>query len=219
MAIKVLLVEDHTLIRTSLRALLERQPDIKVVGETANGREAVEMASDLSPDIVLMDVVLRGSEVTGMQATQKIMESNADAKVVALSVMEDLTYVKRMLSAGACGYLFKGCTEDELVAAIHTVLTGKTYFSEDALRVVQEDYVSAVQNQDGSRKSKLTAREVEILQRVASGEPSKSIAVDLNISRKTVDAHRHKIMEKLNIWSVAELTQYAMHEGIITDDE
>ncbi|MFQ5649851.1 MAG: response regulator [bacterium] len=219
MPLSVLLVEDHTLIRASLRALLEKQPDINVVGEIGDGQKAVDLAEELSPDIVLMDIMLRGSQVSGMQATQKIMAANPETKVIALSVMEDLTYVKRMLSAGACGYLFKGCTEDELVEAVRTVVSGKSYFSEEMLQVIQEDYVTTVQSEDGSAQKKLTARELEILQRIASGDPSKSIASDLNISRKTVDAHKRNIMEKLNIWSIAELTQYAMREGIIGEDE
>jgi len=218
MKIRILLVEDHTIVRTSLRALLERQQDIEVVGETGDGVEAVDLIEQLSPDIVLMDVALRGSKLNGMQATQKITDSTISTKVIALSLIEELSHVKQMLSAGASGYLFKGCSEDELLAAIHSVSGGKTYFSKKALRAIQEDYVTNAQN-PADAGSKLSPRELEILKRLVSGHPSKFIAGDLDISRKTVDAHKRRIMQKLNIRSIAELTRYALRERIIVDDE
>ncbi len=218
MKIRVLVVEDHTIIRSSLRALIERQQDIEVAGETGDGREAVDLARKLAPDIVLMDVSLRGSGLTGIQATQEITNLKTGAKVIALSVIEELSHVKRMLAAGASGYLFKGCTEAELIAAIHAATNGQTFFSEDATRVIQEDYVAIVQNPE-SAPSNLSPRELEILKCLVAGHPAKYIAGELEISRKTVDAHKRKIMEKLNIWSIAELTRYALREGIILEDE
>lgn len=219
MKIKVLLVEDHTIISSGLHAILEPQADIEVVGKTVNGREAVELAARLSPAVVIMDVVLRGSEISGIEATRQIAELNKDVKVIALSVMEDLAYVKSMLAAGASGYLFKGCSTEELLEAIHAVLQGEVYFSEGARRVVEQDYVNLVQNPLKSHKGELTDREIEILKFVALGKNAKEIADRLDISRKTVDVHKRKIMEKQNLWSVAELTKYALREGIILEDE
>ncbi len=217
MAIKVLVVDDHTIIRSSLRVLLEQQSEVDVVGDSADGMTAIELARQLSPDVVLMDVMLRGSEVSGIEATQKITEVMPETKVIALSVVEEITYVKRILAAGATGYLFKGCTEEELVEAIHSVVKGQSYFSEGALQVVQEDYVTTAQSQ--GNYSKLTVREMEILKLIASGLPTKGIAAELRISRKTVDAHKRNIMEKLEMWSVAELTRYALKEGIIVEEK
>ncbi len=219
MAIKVLLVDDHDLVRASFCALLERQRDIRIVGQTGDGQDAVEQAAQLCPDVVLMDVTLRGSAINGIQATQRITAACAEAKVIALSVNEELVYVKGMLAAGARGYLFKGCSEAELVDAIHSVVEGKTPFSEGARLAVQEDYLNIIQSPDQSPKARLTARELQVLEMVVAGYPSKGIAIDLNISRKTVDAHRHKIMEKLDIWSVAELTRYALREGVVVDED
>ncbi len=213
------MVEDHNIIRASLQALIERRGDLHVVGATSNGEEAVSLAERLKPDVVIMDVVLRGSNMTGMQATREITRSRTGCKVLALSVMEDLAYVKGMLAAGASGYLFKGCSEDELLEAIQAVLAGETYFSEEARHVIQEDYVNLVQKPPGDAPGELTDREREVLRLTALGQSSKSIAADLNISRKTVDAHRRKVMEKLDIWSVAELTKYALRERIILDEE
>ncbi len=218
MKIRILLVDDHTIIRCSLRALLERQHDFEVAGETPDGREAVDMVEQLAPDIVLMDVALRGSDMSGIEATRKITDLQTGTRVIALSLIEALSHVKQMLAAGASGYLFKGCREDELLAAIYAVLEGRTYFSEEAARVIQEDYVAIVQHAIDAG-CKLSPREFEILKQLVSGHPTKFIADELHISRKTVDTHRHRIMRKLSISSIAELTRYALREGIIMGDE
>lgn len=217
--IKIILVEDHTIVRSSLRALLDRQPNIEVIGEAATGEEAIELASQLPPDIVIMDVVLRGAEINGIKATRKIIDMKKGIRVIALSVIEELAYVKSMLSAGASGYLFKGCTEDDLMEALNNVMQGKIYFSEEAGRVVHEDYVNLIQSPAKSRDGELTSRELDIIRLVALGENPKEIADRLRISRKTVDAHKRKLMGKLNLWSDAELTKYALREGIIREDE
>lgn len=219
MKIKVLLVEDHTIIRSSLRVLLERQPGIEVIGEAATGEEAIELAGQLLPDIVIMDVVLRGAEISGIQATRKIIDLQKGIRVIALSVMEDLAYVKSMLSAGASGYLFKGCTEEDLMEALHDVMQGKVYFSEEAGRAVHEDYVHLMQTPAKPRAGELTSRELDIVRLIALGENPKEIANRLSISRKTVDAHKRNLMEKLSLRSDAELTRYALREGIIREDE
>lgn len=219
MKIKVILVEDHTIIRSSLRALLERQPDIEVIGEAATGEKAIDLAGQLLPDIVIMDVVLRGAEISGIQATRKISDMKKGIKVIALSVMEDLAYVKSMLAAGASGYLFKGCTEEDLMEALNNVMQGKVYFSEEAGRAVHEDYVHLMQTPAKLRAGELTPRELDIVRLIALGENPKEIANRLSISRKTVDAHKRSIMEKLGLKSDAELTRYALREGIIREDE
>ncbi|MCK6622037.1 MAG: response regulator transcription factor [Calditrichaceae bacterium] len=219
MKIKVLLVEDHTIVRSSLRVLLERQPGIEVIGEAATGEEAIELAGQLLPDIVIMDVVLRGAEISGIQATRKIIDLQKGIRVIALSVMEDLAYVKSMLSAGASGYLFKGCTEEDLMEALHDVMQGKVYFSEEAGRAVHEDYVHLMQTPVKPRAGELTSRELDIVRLIALGENPKEIANRLSISRKTVDAHKRNLMEKLSLRSDAELTRYALREGIIREDE
>lgn len=217
--IKLVLVEDHTIIRSSLRVLLERQPEIEVIGEAANGRDAIELCRERQPDVVIMDVVLRGSEISGIQATRQIVDLQKNIRVIALSVMEELAYVKSMLSAGASGYLYKGCTEAELMEAIFRVLKGEVYFSEEAGRAIQADYVNIVQNPVKTGAGKLTDREYEILRWTVLGENPKEIASRLQIARKTVDTHKRRVMEKLDIWNDADLTKFALREGIIREDE
>ncbi|NUM76396.1 response regulator transcription factor, partial [candidate division KSB1 bacterium] len=141
MKIKVLLVEDHHVIRAGFRALLESQSEVEVVGETDNGAEAIDLALKLQPHVVIMDIGLRGSEITGTQATRKITAAHKEIKVIALSVMEDGPHVKGMMSAGASGYLSKGCTADELHEAIQTVMEGKFYFSKGVNATIQEEFV------------------------------------------------------------------------------
>lgn len=217
--IKIVLVEDHNIIRSGLRVFLEQQPDIVIAGEAANGQDAINLARELSPDVFLMDVVLRGSEISGIQATRKITEMKKGIKVIALSVMEEQAYVKGMLSAGASGYLFKGCNEIELMEAIYSVINDETYFSKGAERVIQDAYVDMIQNPAKDRHGDLTDREVEILRLTALGENSKEIGDKLSIHRKTVDTHKRRILEKLNLRNIAELTRYALRHRIIHELE
>ncbi len=219
MKIKILLVEDHHVIRAGFRALLEGQTEMEVVGETDNGAEAIDLALKLLPHVVIMDIGLRGSEITGTQATRKITAAHKEIKVIALSVMEDGPHVKGMMSAGASGYLSKGCTADELREAIQTVMEGKFYFSKGVNATIQEEFVNILRNTPSPNPNDLSGRELEVLRLIALGENSKTIALRFNISSKTVDTHRRNIMEKLKLNNIADLTKYAIREKIIQEGE
>ncbi len=218
MKIKILLVEDLHVTRSGYRALLEKQPGLEVVGETDNAAEAVEKARQLLPDVVIMDIGLRGSEMTGTQATREIMALNQDIKVIALSVMEKTAYVKGMLRAGACAYLSKNCTEDELMEAIEAAMEGRRYFSKGVKEIIEEDYIDIITNPH-THKGDLSEREWEVLRLTALGLNSKGIGDELNISPKTADAHRRSVMKKLNFKSIADLIKYAIREKIIQESE
>ncbi|MGI0014667.1 MAG: response regulator [Nitrososphaera sp.] len=219
MKIKILLVEDQRIMREGFRALLKNQSELEVIGETDNGAEAIDMALRLQPHVIIMDITLRGSEMTGTQATRKITALHKEIKVIAISVWEDGASIKAMMAAGASGYLSKGCTADELREAIETVMQGKPYFSPDINATVQEEFVNIARNLSPHNPNDLTDRELEVLRLIALGENTKAIADSLNISPKTVDAHRRKIMEKLKLYSVADLTKYAIREKIIQASE
>ena len=210
MKVKILLVEDHHVIRASLKALLESQPDLEVAGETDNGAEAIALALRLQPQIVIMDIDLRGSQITGTQATRKITSLHEEIKVIALSVWEDGAHVKGIMAAGAAGYLSKACTVDELREAIQTVMAGKFYFSAGVNATIQEEFVNILRNSSPSNPNDLSDRELEVLRLIAQGENAKTIAGRLKISPKTVDAHRRHLMDKLKIDNLADLIKYAI---------
>lgn len=219
MSVRILLVDDHHVVRAGFREILEEQPDFEVIGETDNGNDAKNLARELSPDVILMDIDLRGSELTGVQASRQILAHDDSINIIALSVYADAQHVKAMLAAGCKGYLSKACTDEEMVEAVTTVMTGENYFNEEILAVIQDAYVQQIQNPVVGNADDLTRRETEILRQVALGENSKSIGDKLDISSKTVDAHKRKIMEKLKLYSVADLTKYAIRKGIIHPDE
>lgn len=212
MGIKVILAEDHTLMREGLRALLEKHPDIGVVGEAETGREAVGLAGSCRPDIVIMDVSM--PDLNGIDATGRIMERENPPKVIALSMHADRRFVERMLQAGASGYLLKNCAARELVFAIREVAGGRLYLSPGIAGGVVRTYLAHLGERDRAQKSELTAREREIVQLIAEGRATKRIAEMLNLSPKTVESHRRRIMEKLNLSGLAELTKYAIREGL-----
>jgi two-component system response regulator NreC len=219
MKIKILLVEDLHVTRSGYRALLEKQPGLEVAGETDNAADAVEKARLLSPDVVIMDIGLRGSEMTGTQATRQITALDKDIKVITLSIMEKSAYVKGMLRAGACAYLSKNCTEDELLEAIEAAMEGRRYFSKSVKEIIEEDYIDIITNPRASRKGELSEREWEVLRLTALGLNSKGIGDELDISPKTVDAHKRSLMKKLNFKSIADLIKYAIREKIIQESE
>ena len=214
-AVTVLLAEDHTVVREGLRKLLNAECDIEVVGEAANGRQAVEMAVSLRPDVVVMDIAM--PKLNGMVATRQILESLPDVKVLILSAHSDEAYVESTTAMGAAGYLIKQTSAHFLAEAIREVSQGKTFFSPTVakqLRHRNEKWLDR-KGQVSSVNVNLSSRELEVIQRVAEGAPNKEIASELGISIKTVEKHRNNLMRKLDIHDTAGLTRYAIYAGII----
>jgi len=213
--LRILLADDHTVMRTGLRVLLERQPNLEVVGEAENGRDAIQLAASLRPDVVVMDVGM--PVLNGIEATKTIVTEDLNIAVVILSMHADESYVMRALKAGARGYLLKDSAPADLLAAIQAVTQNKSFFSPKVSRILAEDYVRVLK-QKGAVDSYdlLTSREREILQLLAEGKANKEVAAALNISPYTVETHRSHILEKLNLHNPAELILYAVRKGIIS---
>ncbi len=211
MTTRILLADDHTMVREGISALLNNQPGMTVVGEASNGRDALQMAQSLLPDVVIMDVSM--PDMNGVSATEKLSEVCPAARVLALSMHTDRDNVTRMLRAGASGYVVKTCDVNEILRAITTVRAGRTYLSPEITGTVVEDYVSS-KNTSKPDLDDLTSREREILQMIAEGKSSKQIGTILHISPRTADSHRQRIMDKLNLYSLAELTKYAIRAGL-----
>jgi two-component system, NarL family, response regulator NreC len=213
--LRILLADDHIVMRTGLRALLERQPNLEVVGETENGRETVELVASLGPDVVVMDVAM--PILNGIEATKTIVTQRPATAVVILSMHADESYVMRALKAGARGYLLKDSAAADLISAIQAVSQNKSFFSPKVSHILAEDYVRVLK-QKGAVDSYdlLTGREREILQLLAEGKANKEVATALNISPYTVETHRRHILEKLNLHNPAELILYAVRKGIIS---
>ena len=213
--IRILLADDHKLIRGGLRLLVEQQPDLSVVGETNDGRETVAMAKSLKPDVVVMDIGM--PNLNGIEAAFQITQISPDISVVVLSMHSDESYILRALKAGAKGYLLKDSAESDLVKAVHAVAGGKSFFSPAVSKVLLEDYVRKLKR-SGSEDAYdlLTPREREILQLVAEGKSNKDVANLLNLSVYTVETHRSNIMEKLNLRGIPELILFAVRKGIIS---
>jgi two-component system response regulator NreC len=212
--IRVLLADDHRMLREGIRALLERQEDIQVVGEAADGREAVRLTTQLCPDVVVMDVSM--PMLNGIEATRQIRRDCPDVRVLILTVHESEEYVAQLLVAGASGYIIKRAAGDELVSAIRAVQQGEAFLYPSIARVVIEDYVRRLQAGTGlSAQEVLTDREREVLQLIAEGYTNREIADLLHLSIKTVQNHRSKIMNKLDLHDRGELIKYAIQQGII----
>jgi DNA-binding NarL/FixJ family response regulator len=213
MQLEVFIAEDHNLVRSGIRALLDAAPDLKVVGEAANGRQAVEMVRTLRPGLVLMDVAM--PELNGIEAARQVISENADTKVVMLSMHEDRHYVFESLKAGATGYVLKSAAFQDLIAAISTVMSGKNYISPALSDTVMNDYIRRAQGDEKDTElGRLSGREREVLQLIAEGNSSAEVAEVLRISVRTVDTHRHNIMNKLEIHSIAGLTKFAIRHGL-----
>jgi DNA-binding NarL/FixJ family response regulator len=212
MSIKVLVADDHKIVRDGLRTLLGKHPDIEVIAEAEDGRTTVQLAGKLWPEVVIMDIAMPG--LNGIEATRQIITERPDIKVVALSMHSDRRFVSEMLKAGASAYLLKDCAFEELVTAIRTVVAGKIYLSPGIAGIVIENYIRNTPKPESSVFSLLSDREREVLQLLAEGRTTKEIASRLNVSNKTIETHRMNIMTKLNIHSVAELTKYAIREGL-----
>ena len=212
MKTRVLLADDHRMFRDGLRALLAEEPDLEVVGAAGNGLEAVALARRLAPRVVVMDVEM--PLLNGIEATRQIRAELPGARVVILSMYDDRRFVAEALRAGATGYLLKDSAFEELARAVHAAASGQVYLSTAITGIVVEDYIHPATDPAGSVFSHLTARERQILQLLAEGKSSKETAQLLEISSKTVDAHRTHIMDKLGLKSIAELTHYAIREGL-----
>ena len=212
--IRILLADDHTLIRRGLRALLERQNGFTVVAEAADGREAVEMAAAVSPDVAVIDIGM--PNLNGIEAARRITEKRLETAVVILSMHADESYVLRALKSGARGYLLKDSPEEDLIHAIRAVHNGKAFFSPEISKMLAEDYMRQMR-QRGVEDSYelLTHREREILQMLGEGNSNKEVAAKLNLSLHTVETHRGNLLEKLNLHSTAELILYAVRKGIV----
>lgn len=211
MKIKVLIADDHRIFRQGLRSLLESQPEVEVLGEAENGRALIKMARQFEPDLVILDVAM--PEMNGIDAAHKLKELGIGTRILALSMHSDSRFVTQMLKAGADGYLLKDCAFNELTDAMQTVLQNRVYLSPGVTDLVVRAYLESA-GDDGRNSTALTSREREILQLIAEGKNTLEIAGLLNISGKTVDTHRRQIMRKLDLHSVAELTKYAIREGI-----
>lgn len=211
--IEILLADDHEVMRDGLRSFVERQPDMEVVAAVGTGRSAVRLAKKMKPSVVIMDVGM--PDLNGVDATRQITRSIKTVKVLCLSMHKEQSVVGSMLRAGAAGYIVKSCAGRELVRAIHTVAAGDTYISPAIAGDVVQEYVLGRPEPAGSVYSELGEREREILQLIAEGRCTKEIAVDLGISDKTVAAHRLKLMDKLGCRSVADLTRYAIRQGLV----
>ena len=212
MSLGILLVDDHKIVREGLRTLLERQPGLKVVAEAADGDTAVRLARQHRPDLIIMDITLPG--LNGIEATRKILAANPRTKVIALSMHSDRRFVLEILKSGAKAYLLKDSAFDELATAIGAVRDGRTYLSSHIADLVVQDAVCRPAGRRRSAFSVLTSREREVLQLLAEGRATKEIAAQLDVSIKTIETHRKQIMDKLDVHSIAELTKYAIREGL-----
>jgi DNA-binding NarL/FixJ family response regulator len=212
MSIKVLIADDHQIVREGLRALLETEPGITVVGEAEEGRTTLRLVRELVPDVIIMDVAM--PDLNGIEATRQVVAEFPEIKVIALSMHNDRRFVLNMLKAGAKGYLLKDCAFKHLIKAIRLVFANKTYLSDEISDLVVKDYLASTSSAEGSSSELLTAREREVLQLIVEGNTTGKIAECLQVSIKTVESHRHTIMLKLNIKSIAELTKFAIREGL-----
>ncbi len=213
---RILLVDDHKILRDGLRALLDTQMSNTIIGEAEDGSQAIKLAGELSPDMIIMDISL--PDMTGIEATREILKVSPSVKIVALSMYADKRFVTDMLRAGASGYLLKDCAFEELEEAIETVSKNGRYISPNLTGVVVDDYIDILQKAKSVAPSPLSAQEIQVVTRLAEGQNMKQIATELNISVKTVETYRARISEKLNIHSLADLIKYAIREGLTTLD-
>ncbi len=213
MSTRVMIVDDHAMFREGLKSLIQKQEDLEAIGEAKDGQEAVEMAAELKPDVIVMDIVM--PRRNGIEATRAIRKFQPDVCIIALTTHADRQYLQEIFKAGARGYLLKDCAFDELAQAIETALSGQFYVSPTLSTLMVDGWVHE-DSKEEREADPLSPREREVLQAVAEGLSNKAIAARLYVSIKTVETHRHNIMEKLDLHSIAELTQYAIRKGLIT---
>lgn len=216
MSIRILLVDDHTILRDGVHLLLDSQGDMEVVGEAGNGRSAVRLTAELSPDVVVMDVTM--PDLNGVEATRQIIAASPRTRVLALSQHADRRLLADMLKAGAVGYLLKTSCGSELIGAVRTVVAGHAYLSPEIAGVVVGEYVNDVPAAGGTPLHSLTPRQREVLQLVAEGRSAREIATALKVSIRTVEANRAQVMGKLRVHSVAGLTKFAVKEGVTSPE-
>ncbi len=212
MGVRIILVDDHGIIRQGLRSLLECQPDIEVIGEADDGRSAIELVRELQPDIVITDVTM--PNLNGVDTTRQITRLFPQVKVIGLSGHSNNSFIMGMLKAGASAYVLKQCLFDELLEAIQVVHQGGRYLGPEVTRAVVSNYIQLLSESNDSPLETLSEREREVLQLIAEGKSTKQIALDLHVSTKAIESNRRKIMEKLNSHSVAELVKYAIAGGL-----
>ncbi len=215
MTIRILIADDHKIVCDGLKALLEAQPEMEIVAQAANGREAVKLAHKQKPDMVIMDVAM--PDLNGLEAVHQILSAHPRIKVIALSMHADRRYVTGMLSAGASGYILKHCAFEELAHAIHIVLSNQVYLSPAIAGIVVNELAQSKASrsrQSPSASQGLTSREREVLQLIAEGHSARDIAQRLHLSVKTIETHRRQMMGKLGIHNVADLTKFAIREGL-----
>jgi len=213
MKIRLLLVDDHAVVRMGLRMLFENEPDIEILAEASSAREAIEKASRLQPDLILMDIGL--PDLSGIDATREIKKMMPNIHIVALTIHEDQEYFFKMLEAGASGYVPKRAAPEELLTAIRTAARGEVYLYPSLAKLLVKDYLGQSHPLPVAPENELTSREREVLLHLANGSSNEEIAAALTISSNTVERHRENIMRKLNLHSRAELVRYAIRKGII----
>jgi len=212
MPIKILLADDHAIVRHGLLQSLQKEKDMQVIGQAENGISTVEMVRELLPDVVIMDISM--PDLNGMEATRQIVRDFSGVKVIALSMHSAKKFITEMFKAGAAAYLLKNSSFEELAEAIRTVMSGKSYISPEISSGIIENYIKTADQKQPSVFSTLSKREREVLQLLAEGQTTKQIGLKLHISPKTVEAHRLRIMDKLDIDNIAQLTKYAIQEGL-----
>jgi len=212
MKVNILLVDDHKILRQGIKTMLEMNEGLNIVAEASDGEMALQMARENHPDLIVMDISM--PNVNGIEATRRIKSEMPSIKILALSMHDDNGFLINMLKAGASGYLLKDCAADELINAISVIMSNRKYISPEMVDDMIRDYILKTDEVDLSAFSILTNREREVLQRIAEGESTKEIAFHLSVSTKTIETFHHKLEEKLGLHSIAELTKYAIREGI-----
>lgn len=212
MSIRILLVDDHKIVRDGLRTLIEKEAGMEVVGEARNGREGLKLTRKLLPDVTIMDITM--PDMNGIDATRSILEEHPEIKVIALSMHSDRRLVSGMLEAGASGYLLKDSAFEELARAVRAVVAHQTYLSPSITDIVVKRFIGKSTSVERSVFTDLTKREREVLQLLVEGMSTKEVASSLNVSVKTIETHRANIMDKLDIHSISELVKYAIREGL-----
>ncbi|MFH1421294.1 MAG: response regulator transcription factor [Planctomycetota bacterium] len=214
--IRIVIADDHEIIRDGLRTLFSKEADIKVIGEVSNGLSAVELVAETSPDVVIMDITM--PDLNGIETARKITSLSPNTKIIALTMHSDRRFVMEMFKAGASGYILKDCAFDELSKAVHIIVKGHKYMSPKITDVVVDNCFQNKTKDESCAFSVLTSREREVLQLISEGWSTKKTAVKLHVSNKTIETHRSQIMKKLGIHNIADLTKYAIREGLTSLD-